>query len=132
MDLAIKAWVFNPDLEGKFVVVLGIDEEGDKICVSGKVDSTNGDFIEIREATCWDGKCKLHKFCLREFNDEGLSLEVYDQAPSKCEKSRAHLNEESECDARRLLREARYEENLLATMTDEDCEAEVQELPYNA
>jgi len=33
---------------------------------------------------------------------------------------------------RKLLREIGYEENLLSTMTDEDCEAEVQELPYNA
>ncbi|WP_264177744.1 hypothetical protein [Paenibacillus massiliensis] len=38
----------------------------------------------------------------------------------------------TETNDRKLLREIGYEEDLLATMTDEDCEAEVQELPYNA
>ena len=38
----------------------------------------------------------------------------------------------TETNDRILLREIGYEENLLETMTDEDCEAEVQELPYNA
>ncbi|MFB5761055.1 hypothetical protein [Paenibacillus medicaginis] len=33
---------------------------------------------------------------------------------------------------RKLLREIGYEESLLETMTDEDCEAEVTEIPYNA
>lgn len=33
---------------------------------------------------------------------------------------------------RQLLREIGYAESLLATMTDEDCEAEVIELKYNA
>ncbi|KIL71930.1 hypothetical protein SD78_1235 [Bacillus badius] len=34
--------------------------------------------------------------------------------------------------ARELLREIGYDEELLRTMTDEDCEAEVIEIPYNA
>ncbi|WP_276322906.1 hypothetical protein [Paenibacillus polymyxa] len=38
----------------------------------------------------------------------------------------------TETNDRNLLREIGYEEMLLETMTDEDCEAEVQELPYNA
>ncbi|WP_263867625.1 hypothetical protein [Paenibacillus polymyxa] len=38
----------------------------------------------------------------------------------------------TETNDRKLLREIGYEESLLATMTDEDCEAEVTELPYNA
>ncbi|MDN4090878.1 MULTISPECIES: hypothetical protein [Paenibacillus] len=38
----------------------------------------------------------------------------------------------TETNDRKLLREIGYEESLLETMTDEDCEAEVQELPYNA
>ncbi|SEI76504.1 hypothetical protein [Paenibacillus polymyxa] len=38
----------------------------------------------------------------------------------------------TETNDRNLLREIGYEETLLETMTDEDCEAEVQELPYNA
>ncbi|WP_256703267.1 MULTISPECIES: hypothetical protein [Paenibacillus] len=38
----------------------------------------------------------------------------------------------TETNDRILLREIGYEESLLTTMTDEDCEAEVQELPYNA
>lgn len=33
---------------------------------------------------------------------------------------------------RQLLREIGYEESLLETMTDEDCEAEVTELKYSA
>ncbi|WP_311080934.1 hypothetical protein [Paenibacillus polymyxa] len=38
----------------------------------------------------------------------------------------------TESSDRILLREIGYEETLLGTMTDEDCEAEVQELSYNA
>jgi hypothetical protein len=33
--------------------------------------------------------------------------------------------------ARELLKESGYEEELLNTMTDEECEAELQEIPYN-
>ena len=33
--------------------------------------------------------------------------------------------------AREILKEIGYEEELLSTMTDEDCEAELVEIPYN-
>lgn len=33
--------------------------------------------------------------------------------------------------AREILKEIGYEEELLNTMTDEDCEAELVEIPYN-
>ncbi|WP_328800300.1 hypothetical protein T3H97_16460 [Paenibacillus sp. LX16] len=38
----------------------------------------------------------------------------------------------TETDDRKLLREIGYADILLETMTDEDCEAELQEIPYNA
>lgn len=38
----------------------------------------------------------------------------------------------TETNDRKLLREIGYEESLLNTMTDEDCEAEITELKYSA
>jgi hypothetical protein len=33
--------------------------------------------------------------------------------------------------ARELLKETGYEEEMLDAMTDEECEVEIQEIPYN-
>lgn len=60
---------------------------------------------------------------MRDTKEEGNTL-----IPNQKER----MNMFTETNDRKLLREIGYEESLLATMTDEDCEAEVTELPYNA
>lgn len=84
MELAVKAWVFNPSLRGYFVIVSGRNEEGAEVYASGTVDRVIGDKIEVREAT-QNKEVKLHNYYLHEFTTDGLTLEVFDQSPTKCE-----------------------------------------------
>ncbi|QDA30235.1 hypothetical protein [Paenibacillus polymyxa] len=82
MELAVKAWVFNPELRGHMVLVSGRDEEGDKIHEVGTVAQVIGDQIEV--IVVQGDEVKLHKYKLHEFSgEERLALEVYDQPPTK-------------------------------------------------
>lgn len=72
-NIAIKSWVFNPELQGKFVRVYGSDHEGDSVDREGLVLNVNGENLKLSS----DGTER--SFYLGEFGQNGLKLEVWDQ-----------------------------------------------------
>ncbi|SMG58285.1 hypothetical protein [Paenibacillus aquistagni] len=78
-NLAVKAWVFRPDLLYRIVLVTGKDEEGDKCDVKGRVSDWMGDKIEVRSIYNSD---VIYTFRLENFHEEGLKLEVWDTQPN--------------------------------------------------
>lgn len=74
MSVAVKQWVFNPGLKGKFVRVHGVDGEGAKLELRALVAQVQADRIDL--FTFDQGKWVLH---LSEFGENGLVLEVCEQ-----------------------------------------------------
>lgn len=78
-ELAVKAWVFNPVLEGELVRITGIDEEGDQKDFTGFVTKILGAEIEILNKY---NLADYRKFRLYEFREDGLRMEVWDVKPN--------------------------------------------------
>lgn len=79
--LAIKTWVFNPELRSKIVIISGLDEAGEKVNIRGVVREAEGSKLLIKAIDFDD----LHEFYLNDFYDEGLKLSVWDTEPTEYE-----------------------------------------------
>lgn len=77
MEIAVKSWVFNPELKGLIVSVTGVDDEGDSISVTGCVIDISGDIIEVRNYS--GTELKEFRFSLQDFSSDGLVLKVFNQ-----------------------------------------------------
>ncbi len=78
MQIAVRGWIINPELEWKFVKVSGIDSEGDFIDIEGRVVGASGETLKVATTE------KEYEFYIGEFGQNGLKLEVWDQS-TKCE-----------------------------------------------
>lgn len=74
MSVAVKQWVFNPELKGKFVRVHGVDGEGAKLELQALVAQVEADRINISTFDSGEWVLRLH-----EFGENGLALEVCEQ-----------------------------------------------------
>jgi type IV secretory pathway VirB10-like protein len=74
MSVAVKQWVFNPGLKGKFVRVHGVDGEGAKLELQALVAQVEADRINISTFDRGEWVLRLH-----EFGENGLALEVCEQ-----------------------------------------------------
>ncbi|OBZ08909.1 hypothetical protein A8L34_22410 [Bacillus sp. FJAT-27264] len=80
--IAVKAWVFNPELKNMIVSVFGKDEQGDRVNIKGLVVDAQGEELTIKNI--YDSSQSVFPLYLFA-EDDGLNLEAWDAGPTSYE-----------------------------------------------
>ncbi|MEK4351285.1 hypothetical protein MKX41_10595 [Paenibacillus sp. FSL R5-0475] len=91
-QLAVKAWVFNPELLHQHVRISGNDGEGETEDFRGVVTEISGDKITVNSVF----ESNKRRYYLSYFYDEGLKMEVWDKEPTVYKVSEEYVQETCE------------------------------------